>query len=185
MGRFIVALAALLTAFAAPAAAREIIRNVSIETQYSRSSVSRATEEGALVEIYGAPEDLIFDIAESLRLPGWFQRREFVPIYFDPDDDQVDRLVVVFGPAPNFDRICQGRPRRPPIDPEDWRPETVTAAFCDGFEVESRALMVSPDLGDPGSPAFRRAFQRLMAKTLPRRNPNRDHGRCRSRLRPC
>ncbi|MCI4666003.1 MAG: hypothetical protein MRY74_14910 [Neomegalonema sp.] len=176
--------AAALIALSAPAAAENVIRAVEIETPYSRLSVSRATAHGALIEIYGAPEGGEEEMAAHLSLPGWFADKPFRVIEFDPEDDRIDRIVLVFGPAPAGDRICHGDPRRIPSF-GTRAPTTATVAFCDGFEVESRATLFSSDLAYPGSPRFKRAMGLLFAKALPRRNPNRDRYRCKRKALPC
>lgn len=180
--RFAAAMAgALCLTAGAPSLAQDMVFNVHIDSSYSRLSVSRATEDGALVEIYGAPEDQIDAILDALRMPARFGDEEFIRIEHDPYDDRIDRIVIVFGPAPSGrDEICLGSYFDMGALTDDyWAPEGATAAFCDGFEAESIGTLRSDSLGDPTSEGFERAMALLLREIMPRRNPHMDRGNCR------
>ncbi len=182
----VAALAGLSLGAATPSAAQDVVYNVSIDTTYSRLSVSRATEDGALVEIYGAPEDLLPSILDALRLPARYGDEEFILIERDPTDDRIDRLVIVFGPAPrDDDAMCLGAPFELTSPDDYWRPRTATAAFCDGLDAESIGTLSSSSLSDPESRGFERAMALLLGEILPRRNPNLDADDCRRLLSLC
>ena len=176
-------LAAIFAAFVSTTAppsiaqAKDVVHSVSIDSSYSRRSVSRATRNGALVELYGARRGYALEAVENLSLPGWYADRPFIAIAFDPQDRKIDRIVLAFGDrAASFSGICKGQPwgRRWPRP--TGAPTVVTAAFCDGFQAESHAVLESDSLDDPRSKAFHRAMTRLLKKILPRRNRNSAFG---------
>ena len=170
-------------ATAPDATARNVVTHVSIDPSYRSTSVRLGTSGGVRVEIYGLRRSHARAVLRQLRLPGWFPRRSFTRVKFNPNDDERDRIVLVFGPAPrNDDRACKGMPSRGAVARGSGAYDEVTAYYCDGFEAEARATLSSSHIDAPRSKGFRDGMALLLRKTLPRRNPERDTGRCRKRF---
>lgn len=166
---------AAIGVLAAGAAFAATVTQDYIATTYRMGTVSRASAEGAPVEIYGVRGGEAGAIAQSMRLPGWFSQRNFV--LARRGSHGRSRFVMVFGASAPSPAICSN----PAAVPQraGGAPQSVLGAFCTGSRADTYAVLRSDALGSPGTRAFEQAMGQLLLVMLPRRNPNiGDRDRC-------
>ena len=162
-----------------PGLTATVITNVDFRTLYSRSLVRMAIgSEGLPAEIYGAPNAGVTadQIAERLRLPAVFQKREIHAITAEERERYPNRLVLLFNAGVTDVRYVCNTPETLGAEAKDGDLQ-VMAVLCFKDDYYAQGDMRQRGLKGLEDERFTKSMTSLFRAIMPLRNPEKEGGK--------